>query len=136
MPPLVTCCVAIALSAMATAPEPDAPLAEYFGFGEIEIVRIDRGAGPMTVADVDGDGFGDLVVVNNYASRIEVHYQRPGASPDDEILRIVRSRCTPCLERCQGRIHWLPRLRRVKRLRRTSWLVRATRARFLRVGRW
>ena len=95
MPPLVTCCVAIALSSMAAAPEPHAPLAEYFGFGELEIVRIDSGAGPMTVADVDGDGFADLIVVNNYASRIEVHYQRPGASPDDEVVRSARPNDLP-----------------------------------------
>ena len=58
----------------------DASLAEYFGFDALEIVRIDPGAGPLAVADVDGDGLNDLVAVNNFKSRIEVHRQRANAS--------------------------------------------------------
>ena len=64
--------------------EPD--LARYFGFQGLEIVKVGRNAGPMTVADIDGDGFLDLIVVNNHASRIEVHYQKPGATPQDQIV--------------------------------------------------
>ena len=93
MPPLLTCsglALSTVLAAGFTAPDQDTRLADYFGFGELEIVRVDRGAGPMTVADIDGDGFQDLIIVNNHASRIEVHYQRPGASPDDQITTISR----------------------------------------------
>ena len=88
MPPFVICCVAAVLSAPGAAQEP--PLAEYFGFGTLEIVKIDCGVGPMTVADVDGDGFQDLIIVNNHASRIELHYQRPGAVPDDRPPTVTR----------------------------------------------
>ncbi len=79
----------VALSAwLTTAPGQDATLADYFGFGELEVVKIDRGAGPVTPADVNGDGFLDLVVVNNHASRIELQLQRPGATPGDEVVTL------------------------------------------------
>ncbi len=93
MPPLLTCSGLAVLTVLATvwaAPDEDTQLADYFGFDDLEIVRVDRGAGPMSVADIDGDGLLDLIIVNNHASRIEVHYQRPGASPDDQITTISR----------------------------------------------
>ncbi len=64
--------------------EPD--LAGYYGFGGLETVKVGRNAGPMTTADINGDGLVDLIVVNNHASRIEVHYQKPGAAPEDQIV--------------------------------------------------
>ena len=83
MPRLVTCCVVLGLTAAHAAAGQDSPLAAYFGFDPLEIVKIDRGAGPMSVADVNGDGHQDLLVVNNHASRIEVHLQKPGATAAD-----------------------------------------------------
>ncbi len=80
---LAICCLAAGLTPLGAAPDQDAPLSGYFGFETLEIVKIDRGAGPMTVADMNGDGLLDLIVVNNHASRIELHEQRPDASPDD-----------------------------------------------------
>ena len=88
----VTWCVAAtALSGAAQ----ETPLAGYFGFEELEIVKIDRGAGPMTVADMNGDGFRDLVVINNFSSRIEVHLQRPGATPADAVRTAGRPNQIP-----------------------------------------
>ncbi len=87
MSPFITCGTALSLLSV---PQPVPDLAEYFGFQGLEIVVIDRGAGPVTVADVNGDGFGDLIVVNNYASRIELHLQRPGATPDEDLLVVRR----------------------------------------------
>lgn len=63
----------------------DGELAGYFGFEDLEVVRIGRLAGPIACADMNGDGLTDLIAVNNYASRIELHYQRPDASPDDPV---------------------------------------------------
>lgn len=59
-------------------------LASYFGFSGMEVLKIDRGAGPIIVADVDGDGRNDLIAVNNFKSRIEVHYQRDRLLEEDE----------------------------------------------------
>ncbi|MHC5114862.1 MAG: FG-GAP repeat domain-containing protein [Planctomycetota bacterium] len=64
----------------ASAQAPD--LAAHFGFQPLEIVKIGRRAGPIIATDMDGDGLGDLVVVNNHDSRIEIHRQRRGATPD------------------------------------------------------
>jgi hypothetical protein len=63
----------------------DDDLAGYFGFQGLEVIRIDRLAGPLAVADMNGDGLTDLIVVNNHASRIELHLQRPGARADDPV---------------------------------------------------
>lgn len=72
---------AIASAANGTDPR----LADYFGFSPLEVVKIDQNAGPLQVADVNGDGLLDLIAVNNFKSRIEVHYQKADAKPDDEL---------------------------------------------------
>jgi hypothetical protein len=69
--------------AFALAPQ-SGDLAAHFGFDPLEVQKIDPKAGPITVADLDGDGRRDLVAVNNHKSRIEVYYQRPDAKPGDE----------------------------------------------------
>jgi len=67
-----------------------ADLADYFGFDDLEIMKIGRAAGPLTAADMDGDGHDDVIVVNNHTSRIELHYQKPDASPDDPVSANLR----------------------------------------------
>lgn len=86
----------IAIGATACTAAADEPsLADFFGFSGLEVVKIDKGAGPVVVADMNGDGLNDLVVVNNFASRIEVHYQKKNASPDDEITQPTRANQLP-----------------------------------------
>ena len=63
----------------------DAEAAGYFGFDGLEVVKIDPNAGPIASGDFDGDGKNDLVAANNFKSRIELHVQKPGASPDDPV---------------------------------------------------
>lgn len=59
-------------------------LADYFGFRDLEVIKIGRSAGPLGYGDVNSDGLIDLIVVNNHASRIEVHFQKAGAAPEDD----------------------------------------------------
>lgn len=75
--------LALLLAAGSATADPD--LAAFFGFDGLEVVRIDPGAGPFIVADMNGDGLQDLVVANNAKSRIEIHYQKAGAKPTDEV---------------------------------------------------
>lgn len=79
----VTFAGVLALVAAARADEPQ--LSEFFGFDPLEVVKIDQGAGPILTADMNGDGLMDLIAVNNFKSRIEIHYQKRGAKPDDEV---------------------------------------------------
>ena len=78
----------LALGACALAPAvavaQDADDAAHFGFDGLEVVKVDRNAGPVVTADFDGDGRIDLAVANNFKSRIELHVQKPGASPEDD----------------------------------------------------
>ena len=59
--------------------------AGHFGFDGLEVVKIDPKAGPIASGDFDGDGRADLAAANNFKSRIELHIQKPGATPDDPI---------------------------------------------------
>ncbi len=97
MPIAVTLCagVGLLLASLPPTQSEDTSLAEYFGFGGLEIVKIDRSAGPMAVADLDGDGFLDLIVVNNHSSRIELHFQKPGVTPDDAFVTVSRANELP-----------------------------------------
>lgn len=58
-----------------------AELAQYFGFGPMQIYKIKPGLQQLKIADLDGDGRNDIAVVNSYQSRIELFYQ-PG--PNDK----------------------------------------------------
>jgi len=77
---------ALAVLALASAARAqDTNAASYFGFDGLEVVKIDPNAGPIATADMDGDGRLDLIAANNFKSRIELHFQKKDASPDDPV---------------------------------------------------
>src|SRR5258705_5806385 len=49
-----------------------------FGFTGPEIFPIDPQIGQLRVADLDGDGLNDLIVVNNSRSKINLLYNQTG----------------------------------------------------------
>ncbi|MGI9014106.1 MAG: FG-GAP repeat domain-containing protein [Phycisphaerales bacterium] len=86
---LTGACAVISLHASTLAQGQD-DLATWFGFDGLEIVKIGRDAGPLQLGDVNGDGLLDVIAINDFNSRIEVHYQRRDASPDDVPRRATR----------------------------------------------
>jgi hypothetical protein len=71
--------------ALAQGAAKDAGVAGHFGFDGLEVVKVDPNAGPVVSGDFDGDGRDDLLVANNFKSRLELHLQKPNASPDDPV---------------------------------------------------
>ena len=55
--------------------EPNEPAA-YYGFGEMEIIKLDWGIHNLRVADFNGDGRTDIAVVNNRKAKIEILVQK------------------------------------------------------------
>ncbi len=70
-----------ALAASPATPAPD-DLFEHFGFDGFIISKFNNGISDLRAADVDGDGLGDMILVNNSKAQIEVLRQR---RPDEEI---------------------------------------------------
>jgi len=58
-------------------------LAAYYGFNEIEIIKLDWGIKGLRVADLNGDGRGDIAVVNNRKAKIELLIQKEAVGPGE-----------------------------------------------------
>jgi hypothetical protein len=56
-------------------------LSAYYGFEEIEIIKLDWGIKDLTVADFNGDGRNDIAVVNNTKAKIELLIQKETFGP-------------------------------------------------------
>lgn len=68
----------------AVAAEDELDLAPYYGFGEIEVYKLDDRSNNLRSADLDGDGRTDLILVDNGHSRIDWLRQRskPADTPE------------------------------------------------------
>lgn len=58
-------------------------LSSYYGFKEIEIIKLDWGIQDLTVADFNGDGRNDIAVVNNTKAKIELLLQKETVGPGE-----------------------------------------------------
>jgi hypothetical protein len=88
IPFILIFCMAVTSAVHASAnmqDDQETSLGDYFGFEPLEVIRVGRNVGPVAVADMNGNGLNDLIIVNNHLSRIEIHYQKPDATPDDEV---------------------------------------------------
>ena len=59
----------------------DFDISEYYGFEEIEIIKLDKGIEGLITADFNGDGRNDIAVVNNSKAKIELLIQKEGIGP-------------------------------------------------------
>ncbi len=69
----LVCAVLLPLSALCQSTNTNT-----FGFAGPEIFPIDSQISQLHVADLDGDGFNDLIVVNNARARINLLYNQTG----------------------------------------------------------
>ncbi len=58
-------------------------LAEYYGFKEMEIIKLDWGIKGLRVADFNGDGRSDIAVVNDRKAKIELLIQKEAVGPGE-----------------------------------------------------
>lgn len=58
-------------------------LSEYYGFAEMEMVKLDWGIKDLRIADFNGDGRNDIAVANNRKARIEMLLQKDALGPGE-----------------------------------------------------
>jgi hypothetical protein len=60
-------------------------LSQYYGFGPLEIFKLERRSQSMLPGDFNGDGRTDLVLIDNSHSRLDLLLQREGPPDEDEL---------------------------------------------------
>ncbi len=61
------------------------PLAQYYGFGPMEILKLQWNLGAPVIADINGDGLKDLIFTNNRKARIDLLLQKKDFAPDEDL---------------------------------------------------
>jgi hypothetical protein len=56
--------------------EPADNLAAYYGFGRLELYKLNQRAGNMLAADLNNDGRTDIILIENSNSRLDILQQR------------------------------------------------------------
>jgi hypothetical protein len=59
-------------------------ISDYYGFGEMEIIKLDYRIQNLLIADFDGDGRNDIAVANNSKAGIELLMQKQEAGLEEE----------------------------------------------------
>jgi len=65
------------------------PLSEYYGFGPMEVLKLDWDLGLPVASDLNGDGLTDVAVTNNRKARIDLLLQRAGYEPNQAVAEPV-----------------------------------------------
>lgn len=80
----------IGLSGVPAVAQPDASLAEYFGFGDQRALVVDPQCGPVVSADMNGDKLPDVIIANNRKSRIDLMYLRSAPRGEEDVQRAFK----------------------------------------------
>lgn len=63
-------------------------ISAYYGFKEMEIIKVDWGIQDLRVADFNGDGRKDIALTNNRRARIELLLQKEAIEPSEKDFAI------------------------------------------------
>lgn len=74
----------IVLFTLANLPANADDISAYYGFDEMEIIKLDRQIKNLRITDFNRDGRGDIAVVNNRKARIELLIQRQDIGPAEK----------------------------------------------------
>ena len=58
-------------------------ISAYYGFKEIEIIKLDWGVANLRIADFNGDGRNDIAIANNRKAKIELLIQKEAVGPGE-----------------------------------------------------
>ena len=64
-------------------------ISQYYGFGEMEIIKLDWGIKDLRICDFNGDGRSDIAVVNIIKSKIELLLQKASVGPGEESVSVA-----------------------------------------------
>jgi hypothetical protein len=64
-------------------------LSAYYGFTEMEVIKLDWGVQDLEIADLTGDGRNDIVVVNNRRAKIELLIQKEKMEPAETPVAVA-----------------------------------------------
>ena len=63
-------------------------LSEYYGFQEMEVIKLDWGVGSLRIADFDRDGRNDMAIVNDRKAKIELLIQKRAIGPGEKEVAV------------------------------------------------
>ncbi|MCK4753152.1 MAG: VCBS repeat-containing protein, partial [Planctomycetes bacterium] len=79
---IITLFVSIILTNTITQANPD-DISQYYGFGEMEIIKLDWGIKGLIIADFDGDKRNDIAIANNIKAKIQLLIQKESIGPGE-----------------------------------------------------
>lgn len=62
---------------------PAEDLAQFYGFSGLEVFKVDARTLNLRAGDLNGDGFSDIIMIDNFSSCLRIMLQKRGAAPAD-----------------------------------------------------